>query len=132
MAYFFIKTAIDHGFTDPAIVQASSAEQARNTMQEIADLFGYKVESVTPMDKAEAMTMIRDYKAHGLRAVKTPRVKLAPTGTSTATEQSTEPLKPEQQKQIETAVSEMTDEGLQCLLQYVQFLQVLDQQPKIA
>lgn len=130
MAYFFIQTSIDHGFLDPAIVQASSAEQARNTMQEIADLFGYSVESVTQVSKADAMSMIDSYKAHGIRATKTPRVKLAPAPTSTTS--TAEGLKPEQQQQIENSISEMTDEGLQCFLQYISFLQVLDQQPKIA
>lgn len=130
MAYFFVRTEIDHGFHDPAIVQATSAEQAQDTMQQIADLFGYKVESVTPMDKGAAMDMIQQGKAHGFRAVKTPRVKLS--HTSTATEQSAEPLKPEQQQQIETAVSEMTEEGLQCFLNYVSFLKVLDQMPKLS
>lgn len=132
MAYFLVRTAIDHGFTDPAIVQATSAEQAHNTMTELASLFGYSVESVTQVSKAEAMNMIREYKAHGLRAVKNPRVKLAPTSTSTATEQNAEPLKPEQQQQIKTAVSQMDDDGLKLFLNYISFLYVLDQQPKLS
>lgn len=130
MAYYFVRTEIDHGFFDPAIVQASSADAARATMDQLAALFGYSVESVTQVSKADAMSMIESYKAHGLRAVKNPRVKLAPTPTSTPS--TAEALKPEQQQQIENSISEMTDEGLQCFIQYISFLQVLDQQPKIA
>lgn len=125
-AYYLVTTIIDHGFTDSTIIAATNAAQALDTMRQLAAPFGYKVQDCTrQLDRIEAAEMAK--RTHSIKATKTPRIRNATKDTA----QPQQPMRPEQKQELAEALDKIDLEGMECLLQYISFLQVLDQQPRL-
>lgn len=112
--YYRVQTNIDHGFTHQSIIAADTAQKAIEAMQQLAQPYGYTVQSEarqlnsTEAAEAEEQAIILDIKP--------------PTHTA----QPTRPIGPEE---ICADLNDLDNEKMTCFLRYLSFLHELDKQP---
>lgn len=127
MKYYLLITEIEPNFTDKTIIAATSAAQALDTMKQIAAPFGYKVQdNLQQLDRDTAAEMAKQ--THSIKATKTPRIRNDATADATKTPT---PMKLEEKQEIVETLEKLDMDCLKCLLQYITFLTVLDQQPHL-
>lgn len=128
--YYLTITQIEPDFTSSAIIAASNADQALDTMRQLAAPFDYKVQdNPRQLDRTEAAAMAAEAGAHIIKARTKRRIRPTTPDKGSAEGTRREPMKPEQAAEIAPALDRLNDESMQRLLNFIAFLRVLDQQP---
>lgn len=131
--YYLTITQIEPDFTSSAIIAASNAAQALDTMRQLAAPFGYQVQSnPRQLDRAEAAAMAAEAGAHIIKAKHPRRIRPTKPDKCNAQEAKREPMKQEQAAEIASALDRLDDNSKQRFLNFIAFLKVLDQQPRKA
>lgn len=131
--YYLTITQIEPDFTSSAIIAASNADQALDTMRQLAAPFGYKVQSnPRQLDRAEAAAMAAEAGAHIIQARAKRRIRPTTPDKGSAEGTRRGPMKPEQAAEIAPALDRLNDNSKQRFLNFIAFLKVLDQQPRKA